>query len=452
MNRRQFLAGSSTVAAAGALSSLAFGANVRGRPPRILLRPGTAQHGNIGDIAHTPGALVLFERHFPEAEFSLWPVAISPEARESLQQRFPRLQIVEGELDRAGRPTTPGLQAAWDEADLLMHGSSPGFKGDAYMPAWRAASRRPYGIFGMTDDPVSSVTTRPDGGTLRQLRETIAGLPSGHLRASTHAILSGASFIFCRETLTAEYLRAQRVTAPLIEFGPDATFALQLRDDARAEAYLRASGLAPGKFICVIPRLRYTPYYKLQGKKPNASDLAKDAVNDRTTARDHAKLRDLIIAFVRSTGLKVLACPEMRYQIELAKEHLVDPLPADVRRSVVWRDTYWLPTEAASVYARALAVVSFECHSPIIALTNGTPAFYVRQPTDTIKGQMYHDIGVSDWTREVDETSGDDLWARLRPIHADPAGAKARVRSVMAGVERVQQRMVEGARGALGRA
>jgi hypothetical protein len=59
---------------------------------------------------------------------------------------------------------------------------------------------------------------------------------------------------------------------------------------------------------------------------------------------------------------------------------------------------------------------------------------------------MYHDIGVSDWTREVDETSGDDLWSRLKLIHADPVRAKARVRTVMAGVERVQQRMVEGAR------
>jgi hypothetical protein len=449
MNRRHFLAHSTAAVAAGALSSLAFGAAARGRPPRILLRPGTAQHGNIGDIAHTPGALVLFERHFAEAEFTLWPVAISPEARESLLQRFPRLQIVEGELDAQGRPNTLALRAAWAEADLLMHGSSPGFKGGTYMPAWRAASRRPYGIFGMTDDPISSIASRPEGGTLSEMRGVIAGLPAGHLRAATHEILSGAAFIFCRETLTAEYLKRQGVLSPILEFGPDATFALQLRDDARAEAYLRANQLEPGKFICVIPRLRYTPYYKLQGKKPNAGDLAKDAVNDRTTARDHAKLRDLIVAFVRSTGLKVLACPEMRYQIELAKEHLVDPLPDDVRKNVVWRDNYWLPTEAASVYASALAVVSFECHSPIIALTNGTPAFYVRQPTDTVKGQMYHDIGVSDWTREVDETSGDDLWSRLKLIHADPVRAKARVRTVMAGVERVQQRMVEGARGVL---
>jgi hypothetical protein len=446
MNRRTFLRN----AGVATIGSTAFGraANsaVRHRRPRILLRPGTGQSGNIGDIAHTPGALRLFEQHFPEAEFTLWPVTISPEARESLLEQFPGLTIAEGALDAKGRPTTPELRAAWFETDMLMHGSSPGFKGAAYMPAWRAASRKPYGIFGMTDDPVSGITPRPEGGTLRELRAVIGGLPVGHLREPTRDVLSGAAFIFCRETLTADYLRRQRVESPVIEFGPDATFALQLRDDDKAAAYLRAHQLEPGKFICVIPRLRYTPYYRLQGKQPTASDLAKDAVNERTTARDHAKLRELIVAWVRNTGRKVLACPEMSYQVQLAKEQLVDPLPVDVRKHVVWRDTYWLPTEAASVYARALAVVSFECHSPIIALTNGTPAFYLRQPTDTIKGQMYHDIGVSDWTFEVEETGADLWWPRLKVIHDDPGAAKTRVAAVMAKVAGIQQRMVEVAR------
>jgi hypothetical protein len=446
MNRRTFLLRSAAVAAVSTKASLWSASGGQRRAPRILLRPGTGQAGNIGDIAHTPGALKLFEQHFPEAEFTLWPVTISPEARESLVARFPRLRIAEGALDRQGKPTTPELRAAWAEADLLMHGSSPGFKGSAYMPAWRAASRKPYGIFGMTDDPISGITTRPEGGTLRELRAVIGGLPAGHLNTGTREVLSGAAFVFCRDTLTADYLRQQNVRGPVLEFGPDATFALQLRDDGRAAAYLRAQQLESGRFICVIPRLRYTPYYRIHGKKPTASDLAKDAINERTMVADHAKLRELIIAYVRNTGQKVLACPEMSYQVPLAKEQLVDPLPPDVRKNVVWRDTYWLPTEAASVYASSLAVVSFECHSPIIALTNGTPAFYVRQPTDTIKGQMYHDVGVSDWTFEVDETTGGQLWKRLKTIHDDPAKARARVKTVMAGVERVQHRMVDAAR------
>ena len=445
LTRRTFL--STGAALLGA--RLWAGAARSGRAPQILLRPGTAQHGNIGDIAHSPGALRLFEQHFPAAEFTLWPVAISPEARDGILRQFPRLRIVEGECDARRGPSTPELCAAWEKADLLLHGSAPGFKGGSYLPAWRAASGKPYGIFGITDDPVSGIGSRPEGGTLAELRRVIAELPPGHLPAPTHALLSHAAFVFCRETLTADYFRRQGVSSPVIEFGPDATFALSLQDDARAATYLKGAGLDPGKFICVIPRLRYTPYHRITGKSPTAADRAKDAVNDRTSARDHAKLRELMVAFVRATGLKVLACPEMSYQVALAREALVDPLPADVKRNVVWRDTYWQPSEAASVYTRALAVVSFECHSPIIALTNGTPAFYVRQPTDTIKGQMYHDIGVSDWTCEVDETSGAELWSRLKLIHADPGAARARVKSVMARVADLQRRMVEVTRDAV---
>ncbi len=448
--RRRFLAAGAAAFTAGALTSwMPAGQSDAKRRPRILLRPGTSQHGNIGDIAHSPGALRLFERHFPAAEFTLWPVAISPEVRKNLRQQFPRLKIVDGEIDAQKRPTTPELRAAWTEADLLLHGSAPGFKGGPYLPAWRAASRKPYGIFGLTSDPISSIVTRPEGGTLAELRRVIAELPAGHLRAPTHELLSGAAFIFCRETFTADYFRRQGVRSPVVEFGPDATFALQLRDDARAKAYLGAVKLEEGRFLCVIPRLRYTPYHTIRGEAPTAADHAKDAVNARTSEPDHAKLRDLIVAWVRGTGLKVLACPEMMYQVPLAKEALVDPLPEDVKKNVVWRDTYWLPDEAASVYAQATAVVSFECHSPIIALTNGTPAFYVRQPTDTIKGQMYHDIGVSDWTCEVDQTTGADLWSRLKLVHSNPAAARAHVREVMARIATIQRRMVEVARTAI---
>ena len=177
----------------------------------------------------------------------------------------------------------------------------------------------------------------------------------------------------------------------------------------------------------MIPRLRYTPYYRIRanGKRVPDDDI-KDAINDRTTKQDHDKLRDMIVRYVRGTGNKVMACAEMTYQVQMAKDELVDPLPADVKKNVVWRDTYWLPDEAASVYARAQAVVSVECHSPLIALHNGTPTFYVRQPTDTCKGQMYRDIGANDWFFEVNETDGEQLWSRLEAIHKNPAAARAK--------------------------
>jgi hypothetical protein len=117
----------------------------------------------------------------------------------------------------------------------------------------------------------------------------------------------------------------------------------------------------------------------------------------------------------------------------------------------VWRQTYWLPDEAASIYAKAEVVVSVECHSPLIALHNGTPAFYVRQPTDTCKGQMYRDFGAGDWFFEIDETSGAQLWSRLEAIHADRAKARAKVTAIMTGIQQRQRRMVEAVRASVGR-
>ena len=75
-------------------------------------------------------------------------------------------------------------------------------------------------------------------------------------------------------------------------------------------------------------------------------------------------------------------------------------------------------------------------------MANGTPAFYVRQPTDTCKGQMYRDIGVNDWFFEIDETNGDQLWSRLEAIHRDPAAARGTVNAAIGRVQKLQRRMV----------
>lgn len=452
MNRRHFLATTSAAALTlGALrSSLFAAAEKAGRPPRILLRS-SWQSVNIGDIGHTPGALSLLWKHFPECEITLWPGELGHGSRELLKRGYPRLKIVEGSLDADGKPKSPALAQAWAEADLYLSGSGSGFPAAAHAVAFQKATGKPVGVFGVSNDPISGMgkTRDPEGGTLKSLRERALALPPTHLSADLRFIMDRAAFFFCRDTITRDYLKAQGVKSPIVEFGPDAQLGMHLRDDAKGLAYLKSAGLEEGKFICVIPRLRYTPYYKIRTTKPIADDTIKGAINDRTTKQDHDKLRDMIVAYVRATGNKVMACAEMTYQVQMAKDELVDPLPADVKKNVVWRDTYWLPDEAASIYARAQAVISVECHSPLIALHNGTPTFYVRQPTDTCKGQMYRDIGADDWFFEIDETNGAQLWSRLEVIHKNPAAARAKVKSIMATVEARQKRMVDAVRAAV---
>jgi polysaccharide pyruvyl transferase WcaK-like protein len=420
------------------------------RPARILLRS-SWQSVNIGDIGHTPGALTLLGQYFPEAEITLWPGKLGHGSRDLLTRGYPKLKIAEGTLDASNKPTTPALAKAWEEADLYLSGSGSGFPASNHAVAFRKVTGKPVGVLGVSTDPISGLTPdrKPEGGTLDQLRAQALALPATHLEADLRYIIDQSAFFFCRDTISRDYLKAQGVKTPILEFGPDAQLGMHLRDDARAAEFLQKHQLEKGKFICVIPRLRYTPYYKVNNTPRVPTDDIRDAINDRTTEKDHAKLREMIVAYVRKTGNRVLACAEMTYQVEMAKTVLVDPLPEDVKKSVVWRDTYWLPDEAASVYAQAQAVVSVECHSPLIALRNGTPAMYVRQPTDTCKGQMYRDFGSGDWFNEIDEASGEGLWKRLEAIHAKPRQAAERVKAIMATVSRRQKRMIDVVRGAI---
>jgi len=58
---------------------------------------------NIGDIAHTPGMLALFEKYRPEDEVTLWPNKVDRGVEEILRARFPKLKIAKtkGEKEAA---------------------------------------------------------------------------------------------------------------------------------------------------------------------------------------------------------------------------------------------------------------------------------------------------------------------------------------------------------------
>jgi polysaccharide pyruvyl transferase WcaK-like protein len=159
----------------------------------------------------------------------------------------------------------------------------------------------------------------------------------------------------------------------------------------------------------------------------------------------------LLVNWVRATGMKALACPEMSYGVPLAKSELVDPLPADVRARVVWKDTFWNADEAASVMARARAVVSLDCHSPIIALAAGTPSIHLRVPTDNPhKSKMFADIGLGEWVHELEGMTGDRLTRVVMEIHGDYPAALAKVAKSMTFVRQRQaetMRVVESALG-----
>ncbi len=385
------------------------------KPKTILLVSGW-QDINIGDIAHTPGLLHVLETFMPEAKVILWKVANGAEVIALLQKAFPKVKIVTGTPDANFDVSNPEVLQAFKDADVMLHGSGPGIVGKSHLQAWVKATTKPFGIFGTTIDPVT---------------------------ADLKTLLAKADFIYTRETESIKVLAAAGLTGNNISFAPDATFFMHIRDDAKAKAFMDANGLEERKFICAIPRLRKTPYWIEKPGSYTADQIATyEALNEKWKEPDSAKLREAMIAWVRETKNKVLVCPEMTYQVDVMDEMLIDPLPADVKPYIVKRG-YWWPDEAASTYVKAHTVLSMECHSPIIAAANGTPFFYLRQPQDTIKGQMYYDLGFADWTFEIEDTQGSQIAARLKSVWENYSDARVKVATARKNIEKIYAKGVD---------
>ena len=347
-----------------------------GSAPRILLRS-SWQTVNIGDIAHTPGVLALLERYLPMAEVRLWPSRVDKGVEKLLTQRFPKLRIVQ---------TAAAVEQAFDECDFLLHGSGPSLVAQRDVARWAEQTKKPYGVYGITLPTQASTSTTPT---------------SDEAMAKTLELLGGAKFVYFRDSVSLQLARDRGCRCSVLGFAPDGAFGADLRDDERALAFLARHELTPGRFLCCIPRLRYTPYWLIPEKKTPKDDK-KHARNEQLKEHDHAPHRRAIIEVVRQTEMKVLICPEDQTQMAVGKELLYDPLPDDVRRRVVWRPDYWLPSEALSTYVRSAGLFGNEMHSPIMCIGNGVPAIVCRWAEQTSKGFMWRDIGLSDWLFDFD--------------------------------------------------
>ncbi len=393
MNRRTFLA--STLAA-----SLAAALHAQGKKTtRIVLRNGW-QIENIGDVAHTPGILALLEKYLPEAEITFWPHyhVLPPEEVALLRRRFPKLRIVEGKLNDAGSPSAE-IAAAMDAADFFLHGSGPATIGWREIAAFRQRTGRPFGVYGVTYG--------------------LYGTPE-------KAVLSDAAFVYFRDSVSLEKAKQDGIKAPVMEFGPDAVFAIDVRDDARAAAYLQSVQLEAGKFLVCIPKQRVTPMW-LHKHKGRPFDAEKHARNEAMKEHDHAPLVAAITAIVRETEMKVLIGHEDEVELPIGKDWLYDKLPADVQRKVVWRDSLWLLDEAMSIYAKSAGMFSNEMHSPIMCIALGVPAIVCRWTEQSSKGIMWRDIGLGEWLFDFDnEEEVQRMPAAALALAKDPAGAKAK--------------------------
>lgn len=415
MHRRHFLASSLSAGLLSTLAGTGIAAGMSRTPPRRILLRSSWQTVNIGDITHTPGVLSLLETYLPETEIYLWPSKLDNGVDKLLLTRFPKLKIAQG---------NGALAEAFEQCDFLLHSSGASLVAEKDVVRWHEATGKPYGIYAITLPPKPSTSTV---------------VTSQAVLDRTIEVLSKAEFVFFRDSKSLEFAKAQGCTSPVMEFAPDGAFACDLRDDEKAETFLNKHELEPGKFLCCIPRLRYTPYWTIPSKH-RERDAVKHARNEAMKEHDHAPLRQAIVEVVQQTDLKVLVCPEDQTQMQVGKELLFDKLPGKVRDRVVWRPNYWLTGEAISTYIRSAGLFGNEMHSPIMCIGHGIPAIVCRWSEQTSKGYMWQDIGLGEWLFDLDDES---QVVRVVPtvleMATNPQAAKAKAAEARHFVEQRQE-------------
>lgn len=174
------------------------------------------QDVNIGDIAHSPGLLHVLETYLPNAQIILWKRSRSEKVEVLLNSNFPQVKIIHGDVDSEYRVDAPEVLEAFENADIMIHGSGPNIVGQPHLEAWVKHSEKPFGIFGVTIQNVN-----------RERKK----------------LLEKAAFIYTRETASLEVLKKNGLTGSHISFAPDATFYFHLRDEEKALSYLKKMSL-----------------------------------------------------------------------------------------------------------------------------------------------------------------------------------------------------------------
>ncbi|HWL10379.1 MAG TPA: polysaccharide pyruvyl transferase family protein [Planctomicrobium sp.] len=393
-----------------ALGASAFPSAAKAAPPQktVLLQCAWAVK-NIGDIGHTPGTLRFLEQYLPEANVILWAGNTNQQVDSMLKKRFPKLEVVKGSLSQKDG----AVQEAIARSDFFLRG--PGMGQSTDFMRYCNKIGKPWGLQGQSYFP--DMVTGPRG--------------EEHI-----ALLNEASFMYCRDSKTLKTLQDAGVKPPVLEFGPDGCFGIDVRDEEKALARLKKHGLEEKKFITIQLRTHSPTTPGVDDKRPQKlNPLHPTPENIADDTRRAKVYQDLIKMWVKETGWKVVIAPEVYKEMEYNKKFIYDPLPNDLKKHVVNFDEFWNVDEACSFYARAHTVICHEPHTPIMALAVGTPMMHTFSEFHSPKCWMFKDIGLEEWAPEFDSTPAEKMFEILMGIHQDYSAAEAKVKKAMAYVE-----------------
>ena len=374
----------------------------RAGTPKIMLCYSWS-HSNIGDIAITPSMLNLIQQYIPAAEVTVVANSRVKATEAYLTKRFPKCRVVESPFNLSIEQNSKEFQEAFEQADIVLYNSGTTLSYGRWEKNWNRTMPLAMPLF------MAREAGKPYGIYCQSFEKF--AWPSDEL---FRPLLSDAAFVFARDGNSLDYLKSLNIAPPVLEWGPDATFAFSQHDEDAADAFMKEHGLKPRKFITITIRTGIQGFLDEEREEAHA-----------------AKIRHLIETWVDKTGHDVLICPEVEWEIEPSRKLILEQLPQKIRSHVKFKNKFWLPDEAFSVYAKAEVIVSMEQHSIILALAAGTPVILPRFWENGRKAWMLRDLGIEEWLFDIDEDPEDQITAALLEIHNDYDAALSKVKSAM---------------------
>ena len=245
-------------------------------------------------------------------------------------------------------------------------------------------------------------------------------------------LFKDARFVYCRDPDSLAYLAQRDLLGLRSGYRPDSTFFFNGFDEPWLETFKREHNLADRKYITLT----------IRSAKSQPGPLAETVTKDREDEHME-RIRKFITDWVTQTGVPVVLCPEVRFEVALMRDNVYQKLSPEVQKKCVWMDKFWTTEQAYSLYRQAEMVVSMEMHSVIMALSLGTPVLMPQFTENGRKVWMLEELGLRDWIFDIDEQAdAPRLLEAAKRIHQDQTASRARVESQLPRIRQLGLEMV----------
>ncbi|AQQ69906.1 polysaccharide pyruvyl transferase CsaB [Limihaloglobus sulfuriphilus] len=233
-------------------------------------------------------------------------------------------------------------------------------------------------------------------------------------------LLEDAEFVFCRDSDSLRYLLSAGIRAKNLSFVPDSTFSSPWKDPEWAVDFMNENSLEDNEFMAVV----------IFTRQPT-SNSGRPIVSQQRVDEHMRKVREIIRHWVKTTGMKVVLCPEVLREMQPAKELIYDKLDPETKSKTVRMDTFWTHDQAKSLFASARLVVSMELHSLLLALPESTPVIHIPFKEAGRKSFFIADAGLGEYLLDIDGAGLDAMLDKVSYINGNYETERQRIKNTI---------------------